>query len=147
MVILDRNNLDALDNALIGAALEARSNAYAPYSKFNVGAALIASDGKVFRGCNVESADYTLTSHAEMVAIDSMIVSGSRGIRAIAIALRSGAGEAVPCGLCRQKLSEFAGSELRILCVALDHDDSIHEIRLYTLGEMLPYSFSSKNLE
>ena len=147
MVILDKSNLEKPDSALISAALEARANAFAPYSKFKVGAALATADGKIFRGCNVESADYTLTSHAEMVAIDSMIASGSRGIRTIAIALRCGAGEAVPCGLCRQKMSEFADSSLRIICVALATDDSIHEIRLYSLGEMLPYSFSSKNLE
>lgn len=144
---MDKNNLDSADKQLIDAALEVRSNAYAPYSNFNVGAALLSSDGKVFVGCNVESADYTLTSHAEMVAVNSMIASGSRGVQSIAIALRSGAGEAVPCGLCRQKLSEFAEPCLRIVCVALGHDDSIHEIRLYTLSEMLPYSFSSKNLD
>jgi cytidine deaminase len=92
---------------LMAEAVKARRNAYAPYSKFPVGAALLAADGRVFRACNVENASYGLSVCAERNAIWKAVSEGARDFVAIAITAREGAG-APPCGSCRQVLQEFA---------------------------------------
>jgi len=97
-----------MDEALIKAALAARLNAHAPYSKFLVGAAIEADDGRIFSGCNVETATYGLTVCAERVAVFKAISEGARKFKAIAVAADT-AKLTPPCGACRQILWEFLG--------------------------------------
>ena len=98
---------------LIAIAAEARARAYAPYSSFNVGAALLDADGRIFAGCNVENVSFGLTICAERVAVSSAITAGSKTFRAIAIVSDS-TKPVVPCGACRQVMAEFA-PDLRII--------------------------------
>ncbi len=126
---------------LVEIAEGARKNAYAPYSGFTVGAALLASDGRVFEGCNIENASYTPTCCAERVAIFKAVSEGCRDFRAIAVA--GGEGETLrdrcyPCGVCRQVLAEFCSSEMKIY---FSNGEST------ILGELLPYGFSLEKNE
>ena len=132
--------------ALIRMALEAREQAYVPYSDFMVGAALRAEDGRIFTGCNVENAAFTPTSCAERTALFKAVSEGVREFDAIAI-VGSKAGEkntlvTGPCGVCRQALFEFGGPSLTVI-MAKSEDDYI----VTTLGELLPYGFGPANLE
>jgi len=106
------------DSELVSLALEMRNKAYVPYSKFQVGAALLCKDGQVFTGCNVENGSFGATICAERTAAVSAVAAGSRKFSVIAIA-SSGDGFCYPCGVCRQFLSEF-GTELRVLCGRAD---------------------------
>lgn len=101
------------DKELLEIADKAMENAYAPYSKFRVGAALLCSDGTVFTGCNVENASFGATNCAERTAIFKAVSEGYRDFEAIAI-VSSGGGETYPCGICRQVMGEFA-PKLRII--------------------------------
>jgi cytidine deaminase len=134
------------DKALIRAAFAARAFAYAPYSHFQVGAALLGSNGKVYTGCNIENAGYTPTNCAERTALFKAVSEGTRKFEAIAIvgSLDGRKNTAVtgPCGVCRQALYEFSGSDLRII-MAKSEDDFI----VRTLGELFPLGFGPKNLE
>jgi len=114
---------------LVVAALEARRHAYAPYSKFLVGAALETASGRVFLGCNVENGSFGLTICAERTAAASAVAAGEREFKRIALAL-SGAG--TPCGACRQFLAEFSPA-LPITIVDADAPDRIIETDLATL--------------
>jgi cytidine deaminase len=89
--------------ALVQAAAKARRNASAPYSRFRVGAALLADDGRIFSGCNVESASYGLTVCAERTAVFKALSEGARGFRAVAVVTAAGEPTS-PCGACRQVL-------------------------------------------
>lgn len=93
-------------NSLVEAAWHAREMAYAPYSNFNVGAALLAADGRVFTGCNVENISYGLTNCAERVAIGAAVAAGVREFLAVAVVADTGV-PISPCGACRQVLAEF----------------------------------------
>jgi cytidine deaminase len=105
------------DSELISQATVVRQQAYAPYSKFSVGAALLCKDGTVFTGCNVENLSFGLTNCAERTALFSAIAAGQRQFKKIAIV--SDSQEPVsPCGACRQVMAEFA-SELEIVCANL----------------------------
>ncbi len=129
---------------LFAAAAEALKNSYAPYSGYNVGAALLCSDGTVYTGVNVENASFPAGCCAERTAVFSAVADGHRDFTAIAIAAGKGgvAGDsAFPCGICRQVLSEFCDSDFKIYT-----GKSIDEISEFTLGELLPYSFGSANL-
>lgn len=131
--------------ALIRAALAARGFAYAPYSNFKVGAALLAKDGQVFTGCNVENAAFTPTSCAERTALFKAVSEGVREFAAIAI-VGSLDGQVntlvtAPCGVCRQALFEFTGPALPVI-LAKSEDDYLET----TLGELLPYGFGPANL-
>lgn len=126
------------DQQLFALAQEARKGAYAPYSHYSVGAALLTASGQVFTGCNVENAVYPLCLCAERTAVVKAVSEGQREFAAIAIATRNGGS---PCGACRQVLREFA-PHLRVLLV----DESNH-VREFTLGQLLPESFGPEFLE
>jgi cytidine deaminase len=125
------------DQELVQLAQQARKNAYAPYSHYNVGAALLTASGQVFTGCNVENAVYPLCLCAERTAVAKAVSEGQRDFAAIAIATRNGGS---PCGACRQVLREFA-LHLHILLV-----DDAGNIRRYTLDQLLPDSFGPEFL-
>ena len=126
------------NEALLAHAATARRAAYAPYSNFQVGAALLTATGEVFTGCNVENASYGLTICAERVAVGHAAAAGHREFTALAVSL-PGAGS--PCGACRQVLNEFA-PELPILLG--DEDGSL--VRLTSLPELLPAAFGPGSL-
>ena len=105
-------------NDLISVATEARGRAYAKYSQFSVGAALLTTDGRTFTGCNVENVSFGLTMCAERVAIGSAIAAGSRSFNMIAIVSDS-TQPVVPCGACRQVMAEFS-PDLRIISATTD---------------------------
>lgn len=98
----------AVARDLLARAREVRANAYAPYSRFYVGAALLAADGRIFTGCNVENASYGLANCAERVAIGKAVSDGAREFLAIAVTGPDDTLAAAPCGACRQVLYEFA---------------------------------------
>ena len=132
--------------ALIREAFEGQKFAYVPYSRFHVGAALRARDGRVFKGCNIENAGYTPTHCAERTALFKAVSEGVREFDAIAI-VGSKVGEkntlvTGPCGVCRQALYEFGGPKLTVI-MAKDENDYI----VTTLGDLLPYGFGPANLE
>lgn len=132
--------------ALIREAFEGQKFAYVPYSRFHVGAALRARDGRVFKGCNIENAGYTPTNCAERTALFKAVSEGVREFDAIAI-VGSKVGEkntlvTGPCGVCRQALYEFGGPKLTVI-MAKDENDYI----VTTLGDLLPYGFGPANLE
>lgn len=120
-------------------ALEAQKFSYSPYSKFRVGAALLTKSGKVYTGCNIESASYTPTICAERAAIAKAVSEGEREFVAIAV---TGDGEwTYPCGVCRQVMREFS-PDLLVIVVK-----SETEYREHRLSELLPYSFGPEDLE
>ncbi|MBI5683985.1 MAG: cytidine deaminase [Verrucomicrobia bacterium] len=123
------------ERLLVAAARVARRGVYAPYSKFRVGAALLASSGKVYHGSNVENASYGLTVCAERVAFFNAVSAGER--RFVAIAVVSD-GAATPCGACRQVMAEFA-PKLRILVAEAKRRGPV---RTFLLDELLPSRFS-----
>jgi cytidine deaminase len=127
------------DIELIQLAIEARELAYVPYSKFKVGSAVLTKEGKVFKGCNIESASYTPTICAERTALAKAVSEGYREIDTIAVV---GSFEKIsyPCGVCRQFIREF-GKEIRII-VAI----SIEEYKIYTIEDLLPESFGPEDL-
>ena len=132
---------------LLRRAIEARGNAYAPYSKYTVGAAVQAESGKIYTGCNVENASYGLTCCAERNAIFSAVCSGERKLLAIAITGPEGGEMATPCGACRQVMAEFADSPDMPVIVSedgrsIEDDGAEAQFGLYRLGELLPHSFS-----
>ena len=127
--------------SLINTAASAMVNAYAPYSKFHVGAAILAEDGNIYAGCNVENAAYPIGSCAEASAISAMVLAGQSKIVAIAVA---GAGDELctPCGGCRQRIREFAKASTPILIC--DESGLRHSA---TLDALLPLSFGPNNLQ
>ena len=119
---------------LLNAALSARERAYAPYSKFLVGAAVLAKSGKTYTGCNIENASYGLTVCAERNALFSAVGAGEREFIALCVV---GDTEAPisPCGACRQVMAEF-----KVPCIILANLKG--DVKEYTLEELLPYGFS-----
>ncbi len=120
------------------AAITAMRSAYAPYSNFYVGAALLCGNGKVYTGCNIENAAYSVTCCAERVALFSAVAAGERDFRMIAIVggKQGKLGPAcAPCGVCRQALSEFCSPDMKALLVTADGYEE------YKLSELLPKSF------
>jgi len=129
---------------LISLAVEAMGKAYAPYSDFKVGAALLCSDGAVYTGCNIENAAYSPTNCAERTAIFKAVSEGHRDYTAIAIC--GGKGGKItdlcpPCGVCRQVLREFCKDDFPVY---LAHKDGYKAL---TLGDLLPYSFGEDSLK
>jgi cytidine deaminase len=132
---------DATLARLVAAAQAARANAYAPYSKFQVGAALLDEHGRIHAGANVENASYPQGLCAEACAIAHLIMGGGRRIEAVAVA---GVADTpvTPCGGCRQKLREFAADGTPVLVA-----DATGLRARYTLGELLPASFGPHHLD
>ncbi len=130
----------AQTDALIAAAREVQENAHSPYSKVRVGAALLASDGRTFAGCNVENASYGLTICAERNAIAGAIAAGAREF--VAIAITTNLDRLLPpCGACRQVLHEFA-PELEIHCAGTGGSH-----RSFSLRDCLPEPFGPSDLD
>lgn len=133
---------------LIENAIEARKMAYTPYSKYKVGAALLSSDNKIIKGCNIENAAFGPTNCAERTAFFKAVSEGVKEFSAIAIVggLENEtdlfSGYAFPCGVCRQVMREFCDSEFEIVVAR-----SIDDYKVYTLGELLPESFGPDNLK
>src|SRR5512145_1713159 len=119
---------------LIAAAHEAYQHAYAPYSNYHVGAAVLCDDGRIFSGCNVENAVYPLCICAERVAIATAVAAGARRIVALAVVTRNGG---TPCGSCRQVMREFGAPAMPVFIA-----DAAGHHRVCTLGDLLPDSFS-----
>ena len=122
---------------LIAKAMEARGKAYAPYSHFAVGAALLARSGRVYTGCNVENASYGLSICAERTAVFKAVSEGERDFEAIAVVTEKGV---TPCGACRQVLMEF-GEDMQVIVA-----DDAGRYRVFGLQELLPEAFNPEDL-
>ena len=131
--------------ALCAAAIEAMGKAYAPYSGYKVGAALLTTDGKVYTGCNIENASYTPTVCAERTAIFKAVSEGDRDFAMIAICGgKDGVitGSFPPCGVCRQVMAEFCSKDMPVLMVSgVDSHTAVE------LGDLLPYAFGTEYIE
>lgn len=123
---------------LVAAAQAARKQAYAPYSHYAVGAAVLTADGTVLPGCNVENAAYPATICAERVALTSAIAQGSRKLTAIAVVTQNGG---TPCGICRQVMAEL-GPEMDVYI-----SDAAGNFRATTVRALLPDAFDSASLD
>ncbi|MCB9565021.1 MAG: cytidine deaminase [Kofleriaceae bacterium] len=130
------------DAALVARALAARDLAYAPYSHFLVGVALVADDGTVFDGANVENASYGLSICAERNAVARMVLAGHRAIRAVYVATTTSP-PATPCGMCRQTLLEFAPDPAAVRVVAVNPAGERAE---WTLAALIPAGFTGAQL-
>lgn len=131
------------DKELMVAANEARKFAYTPYSHFKVGAALLTKSGKLYTGCNIENSSYTPTVCAERTAVFKAVSEGESDFAVIAVV--GGKEEnplefCSPCGVCRQVLAEFCGADFRILL------GNSEKFQSYTVDEILPFSFTKKDL-
>ncbi|MBE0448441.1 MAG: cytidine deaminase [Actinobacteria bacterium] len=127
------------DNKLVQIASEARQGAYAPYSGFRVGSALLCEDGRVFSGANVENAVYGLSICAERVAITKAVSEGYRRFEALAI-IAGGPAPCPPCGACRQFLAEF-GPETTVIMVNIEG-----QVKRAKIKDLLPDAFTSDQL-
>ena len=132
------------DRELLQCAVEAREMAYAPYSGFRVGAALVGKSGKIYKGCNVENAAYSPTNCAERTAIFKAVSEGEREFTAIAIV--GGMDETIadfcaPCGVCRQVLAEFCDPDFRVVLGTPDKPQA------FAFKDILPYGFGKNDLE
>ena len=121
---------------MLEAAHKAAENAYAPYSDFKVGAALLTSDGKIFTGCNIENSSYGATNCAERTAVFKAVSEGCRDFSAIAVVNNTKGGLTFPCGICRQVLAEFSPGIDIIL------EDEAGRPAFYKLTDLLPCSFT-----
>ncbi|MDU9692851.1 cytidine deaminase [Priestia aryabhattai] len=125
---------------LIDEAKKAREMAYVPYSKFKVGAALLTKDGKVYRGCNIENAAYSMCNCAERTALFKAYPEGDKEYAALAVVADTDR-PVSPCGACRQVISELCPKEMKVILTNLKND-----IQELTVEELLPGAFSSEDL-
>lgn len=125
---------------LIKEAKAAREMAYTPYSKFNVGAALLTDDGKIYRGCNIENAAYSMANCAERTAVFKAISEGDKNFVAIAVVADTKR-PVSPCGACRQVIAELCPKDMKVILTNLQGD--IEEL---TVNELLPGAFSAEDL-
>jgi cytidine deaminase len=130
----------ATRDALVAAACAGREKAYAPYSHFAVGAALLGEDGQIYTGVNVENASYGLTVCAERAAVFTMVTAGVQRIKAVAVCTSNGVS---PCGACRQVLSEFADHAGEVPVYIANTANEVHETTLHAL---LPLTFGPEHL-
>lgn len=130
---------DEIRQSLIEQAQDAWERAYAPYSEYAVGAALLTDSGKIFQGVNIENAVYPLTICGERVAVFKAVSEGEKSFKAIAVVTKNGGS---PCGSCRQVLAEF-GLDTVVL-IADTQGTLLHEL---TVAELLPHSFSQADLD
>jgi len=132
--------IEEIDKALFEAAEAVRARAYAPYSKFQVGAAILADDGQIYAGCNVENAAYPVGNCAEPSAIAAMLAGGGTRIRRIYVT-GPGTLPVTPCGGCRQRIREFADPGVEIVSHGVDGTPLVQ-----TLDQLLPHSFGPEHL-
>lgn len=122
---------------LIKSALKAKGNAYCIYSHFHVGACILSASGKMFCGCNIENASYPATLCAERTAVGNLIAGGEKPNDIVAVAIISDSNDiCMPCGICRQFLSEF-NPDMDIICA-----NSSGDYKLFKLSDLLPHTFS-----
>lgn len=133
--------MDGVDEALFAAAEKVRKNAHVPYSNFPVGAAILADDGNIYTGCNVENAAYPLGNCAEASAIAAMVGAGAKAITRIYIT-GPGKDPVTPCGGCRQRIREFAELDVLVVSHGVDGQPLIS-----SLQELLPHSFGPEHLK
>lgn len=129
------------DEELIERAKEARAMAHAPYSSFEVGAALLTQDGRVFTGCNIENSTYGLTMCAERVAIFKAVSEGAREFSKIAV-VADYLNPTPPCGCCRQMIWEFASEETEVILANLSGD-----VQKFAIRHLFPKAFDARFLE
>ena len=136
-------NVEAQREALLAAARAVRERAYAPYSRFAVGAAVLDEQGRIHAGCNVENAAYPQGWCAEASALAAMVAAGGRRVLAVAVCAVAGpqAQPVTPCGGCRQKLREFAADDCPVWVADLTALRGTH-----TLGALLPHGFGPEHL-
>lgn len=127
-------------DTLIKEAKLAREKAYVPYSKFQVGAALLTTDGKIYHGCNIENAAYSMTNCAERTAFFSAYAQGDRQFDLLAVVADT-EGPVSPCGACRQVISELCPKDMKVILTNLKGD-----IQELTVAELLPGAFSPEDL-
>ena len=128
------------DDELFAAAEAVRARAYAPYSQFSVGAAILADDGKIYAGCNIENAAYPIGNCAEASAIAAMIAGGGRRIQRLYVT-GPGVAPVTPCGGCRQRIREFADLDVTVISQGVDGMPLKQ-----TLDQLLPHSFGPEYL-
>ena len=138
--MLERGIFSMNKEQLLAQSKIARENAYVPYSKFPVGAALLAEDGTVFHGCNVENASYGLTNCAERTAIFKAVSQGVKTFKAIAIVADT-EGPCAPCGACRQVIAEFCKGDMPVYLTNLKGD-----VLETTVEKLLPGAFTPEDL-
>ncbi|MER2036833.1 MAG: cytidine deaminase [Solibacillus sp.] len=126
---------------LLAESKIARERAYVPYSKFKVGAALLAEDGKVYHGCNIENAGYSMTNCAERTAFFKAISEGVMNFKAIAIVADT-PGPCSPCGACRQVMAEFCTPEMPVYLTNMNGD-----VQETTVAELLPGAFKTEDMK
>ena len=136
---------------LTEAAIAMRRKSYVPYSHYAVGAALLAEDGTVYTGCNVENAAYPVGICAERTAYAKAVSEGCRSFRALVIAgaadTKKGSDFCAPCGMCRQFIREFCAEDFPVILVRTDDAGDIAEYKIYELRELLADSFGPDNLK
>ena len=132
--------MDEIDKALFAAAEAVRARAYAPYSRFPVGAAILADDGNIYAGCNVENAAFPVGNCAEPSAIAAMLAGGGRRIRRVYVT-GPGAMPVTPCGGCRQRIREFADLHVEVISHGVEGEPLVQ-----TLDQLLPHSFGPEYL-
>ncbi len=133
--------LDAAITTATAVAMAARDRAYAPYSRFRVGAAVVAADGSVYGGANIENAAYPQGLCAEAVALAAMVMAGRHRVHALVV-VGDGTLPVTPCGGCRQKLREFSTDDTLVVCVDGDGQIGLQ----ISLGQLLPHSFGPEHL-
>ena len=134
-----------LEQKLMNTAIEYRKRSYSPYSGYQVGAALLSADGEIFGGCNIESASFSPTNCAERTALFKAVSEGKKDFTAIAV-VGGKAGDKLefctPCGVCRQALVEFCNPKEFVVYLGTGTED----YKGYLLDELLPFSFTPKNV-
>lgn len=133
--------MDDTDKALFAAAERVRALAHVPYSRFPVGAAILADDGAIYSGCNIENAAYPVGNCAEASAIAAMIGGGAKRIKRIFVT-GPGADPVTPCGACRQRIREFAALDVPVISMGVEG-----EPLAMTLADLLPHSFGPDHLD